>query len=136
MNVQLCTKFCSLKKLDFSFIILLKSGSNCKTKLMSQKLERNSEDHFNHSFGTFEHVSVQNWIYEQNSFNLDQCALESFILTKILMTQKDMGWCYWTQCLMNVSWYLGKQSRSILCDWVVCHTFTALFSIHIVYYWY
>ena len=46
---------------------------------MSQKLERNSEDHFNHSFGTFEHVSDQNWIYEQNDFNLEQCAVASNI---------------------------------------------------------
>ena len=45
---------------------------------MIQKLERNFQNHFNHSFGIFEHVSDQNWIHEQNDFNLDQCALDSW----------------------------------------------------------
>ena len=42
---------------------------------MIQKLERSFQNNFNHCFGTFEHVSDQNRIYEQNDFNLDQCAV-------------------------------------------------------------
>ena len=58
MNVQLCTKFCSLKKPDFSYIKLLKSESNSKKKVMIQKPERTFQNHF--FFGIFEHVSDPN----------------------------------------------------------------------------
>ena len=44
---------------------------------MIPRLERNFQNDFNHPFGTFEHVSDQNWVYEQNDFNLDQCAASS-----------------------------------------------------------
>ena len=82
MNVQLCTKFCNLKKPGFSYIKLLRPGSNSKKKVIIQMLERNFQNHFNHSFDTFEHVSHQNWIYEQNDFNLDQCALHRDLLLR------------------------------------------------------
>ena len=50
-------------------------------------LERNFQNHFNHSFGTFEHVSDQNLIYEQNDSDLDQCTLYHFIQMKKKLSQ-------------------------------------------------
>ena len=64
-----------------SYITLLKSGFKFKKIEKIQKLGRAFENHFLHSFGPFEHVSDQHWIYEQNDSDLNQCEASSKVAT-------------------------------------------------------
>ena len=119
MNVQSCTKFCSLKKPDFSYIKLLKSGSNSKKKVMIKILERSFQNHFIHSFGSFKHVSEQSWIHEQIDSDVDQCAVNQtnhvfswqkrqfLLLSKVITFELDM----------EPFWQLDIKIKALLLCW-------------------
>ena len=96
---------------------------------MIPRLERNFLNHFNHSFGTFEHVSDQNLIYEQNDSDLDQCTLYHFIqMKKKAFTNKPASKIQKNINLQIREMLLLKQSTIFLsaCDCPPCSLLTAI----------